>query len=140
MGFKGGHAGRRLTAGRPGVFKGGQIPGRIISFTKCAISFNHRFDKLIGRRLKYRMSLLAIRIEQRLAPPPLELSCQLPAEIAGVLKAGVDPIAPIRRMTVAGVAGDKETAVTITIGLGKTQIPKADVVKFNRRIQPRRTR
>ena len=63
--------------------------------------------------------------------PALQRRGELPAEIGGVLEAGVDAVAAVGRVAVRGVAGDEHAAGAIGVGGGDAQIPETDMVERN---------
>ena len=76
---------------RPCVLERRRVDVRIERPQEIAIGGNRFGDEVSRRGGEYRPAFQVVAVEQGLAPPPLQQRGQLPAEVARVLKTGIDP-------------------------------------------------
>src|SRR6516164_6678751 len=115
---------------RPRAFEAGPVADRIELSKEAAIIRNRLFDEIARRRLKDGTALAVIGSQQLVAAPALEHGGKLPAQIARILKPGVDAIPPVWRMAVGRVTGNEDAPRAIGLRNRKTQVPKADVIEL----------
>src|SRR5262249_28648421 len=116
---------------RPRPVEGASVARRIELFQKAAIGGNRLFDEITRRGLEDGAALCIVGSKQLRAAPALQHGGKLPAQIACVLKPGVDAIPTVGRMAVGRIAGDEDAAGAIGIRDRKTEIPKADVIELH---------
>src|SRR5690606_11849189 len=97
-----------------------------------AIVLDRLLDEIPRGRGEDRPALGMVAVEQGRSAPAAQYGREFPAEIAGILEAGVDAVSAVRRMAVGGVPCDEDATAAIAVGDRETQVPEADVLEFGR--------
>ena len=120
---------------RPGAFELGPVPVGVVALQPDAILLDAAGDHRFARLLEDRPPLLVVRLQQPVAAPALQRGRQFPAQVDGVLEAGVQSEPTVGRVLVARVAGDEHAPLAVLAGDHDAQIPEANVVELGMKVE-----